>query len=99
MAGGLVASDAPLGTRWVTVAAGALGLVHGMMNGAAMAEARLGVLGLIGVAVSLFLLVALATAAVVSVTRPWKRVAVRVAGSWVVATGLLLLGWWLRPGQ
>jgi hypothetical protein len=67
------------------------------MNGAAMAEARLGVLGLIGVAVSLFVLVALATALVVSLTRPWTRIAVRVAGSWIVATGLLLLGWWMRP--
>ena len=99
VAGGLVASDAPLGTRWVTAAAGALGLVHGSMNGAAMAEARLGLLGLIGVAASLFVLVALATAVVVSLKKPWTRIAVRVAGSWVVATGLLLIGWWLRPGQ
>ncbi len=99
VAGGLVVVDAPLRTRWVTGMVGALGLLHGTMNGAAMAEARLGFVGLIGVAVSLFVLVALATAVVVSLRRPWMRIAVRVAGSWVVATGLLLLGWWFRPGE
>ncbi len=46
---------------------------------------------------SLFVVVALATALVVSLTRPWTRIVVRVAGSWIVATGLLLMGWWLRP--
>jgi hypothetical protein len=29
---------------------------------------------------------------------PWARIAVRVAGSWIVATGLLLLGWAARRG-
>ncbi len=95
--GGLVAADAPLNPRSVTVAAVGLGLLHGTMNGAAMAEARLGVLGVIGIAVSLFVVVALVAASVVSLTRPWTRIAVRVAGSWIVATGLLLLGWWMRP--
>ncbi len=97
VAGGLVAADAPLRSSWVTVLATVLGMLHGTMNGAAMAEARLGMLGLIGVAVSLFVVVALATALVVSFTRPWTRIAVRVAGSWIVATGLLMMGWWLRP--
>jgi urease accessory protein len=32
---------------------------------------------------------------VVSLRAPWTRIAVRVAGSWVAATGLLLLGWTL----
>ncbi len=26
----------------------------------------------------------------------WRRIAIRVAGSWVAASGLLLLGWTLR---
>jgi hypothetical protein len=33
---------------------------------------------------------------VVSLGRPWMRIAVRVAGSWIAAIGLLLLGWALR---
>jgi len=94
--GGVLAANAPLPTRWVTGLAVLLGMVHGTVNGAAMAEARLGVLGLLGVAVSLFVVAALMSALVVSLSRPWMRIAVRVAGSWVVATGLLLLGWSVR---
>jgi urease accessory protein len=39
---------------------------------------------------------ALAAAMVVAIRVPWGRIAVRVAGSWIVAIGLLLLGWSLR---
>lgn len=94
--GGLLAADLALSSSSVTVLAAVLGLVHGGMNGAAMRQASLGMLGLIGVAASVFVLVALATALVVSLRQPWTRIAARVAGSWVVATGLLLLGWSLR---
>jgi len=94
--GGVLAANAPLPTTWVTGLAVLLGLVHGMINGAAMAEARLGLLGLLGVAISLFVVTALMSALVVSLSRPWMRIAVRVAGSWVVAMGLLLLGWSVR---
>ena len=41
-------------------------------------------------------LVALASACVVSLRAGWARIAVRVAGSWVAAIGLLMLGWSLR---
>lgn len=95
--GGLVAGDIALPTRWVSGLALALGLLHGSMNGDALAQARLGLLGLLGVAAALFVLVALAAALVVSLRWSWARIAVRVAGSWIAATGLLLLGWWLRP--
>ena len=95
--GGLVAADARLTRRWLVALAIVLGLLHGSMNGAAMAEARLGLLGLLGITAAVFVLVALAAGLVVSLRRPWTRIAVRVAGSWIVATGLLLLGWWLGP--
>ncbi len=94
--GGVLAANAPLPTRWVIGLAVLLGIVHGTTNGAAMAAARLGVLGLLGVTVSLFVVAALMSALVVSLSRSWMRIAVRVAGSWVVATGLLLLGWSVR---
>ena len=94
--GGLVAAEAPLGPRWIGGLAAALGLVHGYANGAAMAGARLGALGLSGIVAALFVLVALAAATVVGLRAPWERVAVRVAGSWIVAVGLLLVGWSLR---
>jgi hypothetical protein len=50
---------------------------------------------LIGTAAAVFVIVALVSAFVVALQRPWTRVAVRVAGSWVAATGLLMLGWTL----
>ena len=48
---------------------------------------------------ALFVLVALVAAGVVSLHQQWTRIAVRVAGSWMAATGLLMLGWFLRGGS
>jgi hydrogenase/urease accessory protein HupE len=94
--GGLVAAEARLRPEWVTALAVVLGLVHGYLNGAAMAQAKLGGLGLCGVVSTLFVVVALAAALVVAIRAPWARIAVRVGGSWIVAIGLLLLGWSVR---
>ena len=66
--------------------------MHGVFNGAALKQGR-GTLGLLGIMVTLFVLVALASAFVVSLKTPWMRIAVRVAGSWIASSGLLLLGW------
>jgi len=66
--------------------------VHGVFNGAALKQGP-GTLGLLGIMVMLFVLVALASAFVVSLKTPWMRIAVRVAGSWIASSGLLLLGW------
>jgi hydrogenase/urease accessory protein HupE len=94
--GVLVAADARVRPAGITGLALALGLTSGYLNGTAMAQARLGALGLAGIVSTLFVLLALATAFVVSLERDWARVAVRVAGSWMVAIGLLMLGWTLR---
>ena len=80
----------------MTALAAALGLVHGWLNGAGIAAAGREASGLVGIAGAIFVLVALASALVVSLRRPWTRIAVRVAGSWIAAMGLLLLGWALR---
>lgn len=97
--GGLVAADARLNRPATIALTVALGLLHGMLNGQAMAPPGPGLAGLVGVAGMLFALVALASALVVSLRAPWARVVVRVAGSWIAAIGLLLLGWSLRPGM
>ncbi len=94
--GGLVAAEAQLKPEWVTGLAVVVGLLHGYLNGAAMAQAKLGALGVAGIVSTLFVTVALAAAMVVAIRVPWGRIAVRVAGSWIVAIGLLLLGWSLR---
>jgi hypothetical protein len=58
-----------------------------------MDEARLGALGLLGIVSTLFVFIALIASFVVSIRIPWMRIAVRVLGSWIVAIGLLMLGW------
>jgi len=91
--GGLVAADARLPLRVVIVTAVVCGLVIGCANGAAMAEARLGAVSLLGIATAGFVAAALVPAFVVSLRQAWMRTAVRVAGSWIAALGLLMAAW------
>jgi hydrogenase/urease accessory protein HupE len=93
--GVLTAADLRLPGWMVTFLAAVFGLVHGLFNGIALREGA-GVLGLVGIAAALFVLTALMAAFVVSLHRPWTRIAVRVAGSWVAAMGLLMIGWSLK---
>ena len=97
--GVLVAANAPLTARGVAAIALGLGLAHGFFNGIAFHGSASGTLALVGEAAVLFALVALVSAFVVSLERPWTRIAVRVAGSWIAAIGLLLLGWALRASS
>jgi hypothetical protein len=53
---------------------------------------------LIGISATLFVVVALVSAFVMSLKQPWMRIVVRVAGSWVAAIGMLMFGW-LVAGQ
>lgn len=94
--GGLVAADAKLPLPATTGLAAAFGLFHGLLNGGALGQARLGALGLAGIVVAVFVLVALAAGFVAPLRAAWARVAVRVAGSWIAAIGVLMLGWALR---
>jgi urease accessory protein len=94
--GGLTAADRRLVPWAVTTLAAALGLLHGWLNGAGIAEAGREALGLFGIVSAIFVLVALLAAFVIRLRPPWTRIAVRVAGSWIAAIGLLLLGWGLR---
>lgn len=90
--GAMVALDRKLPLGLAAGLAAALGFFHGYLNG----SAKLGVLGLSGVAATLFVVVALVAAFVVSLRAPWSRIAVRVAGSWLVAISMLMLGWAFR---
>jgi urease accessory protein len=97
--GTLIGADLRLPPTAVTALAVGLGLVHGCLNGVAMRQAGAGALGLLGIMAALFVLVALVAACVVALQRPWTRIVVRVAGSWIAAMGLLMLGWALRGGH
>ncbi len=96
--GGLVAADAPLPLYATTMLAALLGLFHGYLNGTAMAQPWPGALGLLGMIAAVFTLVAIAASFVVPLRAAWARVVVRVAGSWIAAIGLLLIGWGVRSG-
>jgi hydrogenase/urease accessory protein HupE len=93
--GGMVAADRPVDSRVGTVLAVVLGVLHGQISGAEMARAGLGLTGLLGTVGTLFVLVSMVAGFVVGLRRPWTRIAVRVAGSWIVAMGLLYAGWTL----
>jgi len=96
--GALIAADRALPLPVVVGLGLILGLLHGYLNGTAMAQAGLGFTGLIGIGCAVFVIMALMAASVVSLKVPWARIAVRVAGSWIAAVGMLLLGWTFRGG-
>lgn len=93
--GGLLALDAKLSLNATTILA-TLRLYHGFLNGMGMGPLGLATLALLGLASAVFVLVALSAAFVVQLRAHWARIAVRVAGSWVAACGLLMLGWAFR---
>jgi hydrogenase/urease accessory protein HupE len=97
--GGLVAADRRLSPAVVTAIAVAVGLLHGWLNGAGIAQSQREVLALAGIGGAVFVLVSLTAALVVSLRAEWMRIAVRVAGSWVAAIGLLMLGWSVRVAR
>jgi urease accessory protein len=94
--GGLVAADAKLSLRVTTALAALLGLYHGYLNGTGMGQSVSAILAVLGLVLAVFVLIALAAAFVVQLRAHWARIAVRVAGSWIAASGVLLLGWAVR---
>jgi len=94
--GGLVVVDAKLSPRAMTALSALLGLVHGYLNGAGMGLSASAFVAAIGLASAVFVLVVLVAALVVRLQTHWARIAVRIGGSWIAASGLLMLGWSLR---
>ncbi|MGH6897255.1 MAG: HupE/UreJ family protein [Geminicoccaceae bacterium] len=82
------------------IALGALfGLSHGYENGRAMTAETAAHLFVPGVALTGFIVTALASAATLALTAraDWPRVAVRIAGSWIAAIGIMMIGLAWRP--
>jgi urease accessory protein len=95
--GALLAADRPLPLAFVVSLAILLGLFRGILNGVDLAKTpSSGEMVAVGVTVGLFVLVSLLAGQAASVRVRWARVAVRVAGSWIAAIGLLMLGWATR---
>ena len=94
--GGLLAVDAKLSLRAIAGLSGLLGLWRGYLNGSGMGQLALALPAFLGLASGVFVLIALAAAIAVPLRAQWARSAVRVAGSWIAASGLLMLGWAVR---
>ena len=94
--GGLVVADVQLSPRSMTALAALLGLVHGYVNGTGMGLSAPSIVAALGLASAVFVLVVLIAALVVQLRAHWARIAVRVGGSWIAASGLLKLGWSIR---
>ena len=94
--GGLLAADAGISLPVLAALAILLGVSNGFMNGAGIGGFDAAAIALTGIAFAVFVVVALAAALVTPLRVPWARIAVRVAGSWIAASGLLLAGWAFR---
>lgn len=96
LVGALVALEARLSDGAVVALALAAGALHGVFNGATMgspASASGSALAVAGAASAALLLCVLVAAEVSTLRVHWQRVSVRVAGSWMAALGMLMVGW------
>jgi hydrogenase/urease accessory protein HupE len=94
--GALVAADRQFPPALVAAVALLCGLLNGCFNGTAMGPDGFSVLAAVGIGCAVFLIVALVAGQVAALRAAWTRIAVRVAGSWIAAIGLLMLGWAMR---
>ena len=91
LVGILVVTAARIPAWGISLLALLVALSHGHENGSDASGSATLQLFLAGVLTSGLLLVAVPAAVVVSLQAAWQRIAVRVLGSWVAATGLLIL--------
>jgi urease accessory protein len=94
--GVLVAADARLPDWTVVLLAGLFGALHGLLNGSALVAVGADGSALLGIVLTVMSVALLVSAVVVSLAAPWMRIAVRVAGSWIAAVGMLMFGWLVR---
>ena len=99
LAGALVALNARICEIGVIVFTIITGLLHGLMNGATMASGGASGLALSGAVSAIFFLTTVLSAEVTALPAGWPGIAVRVAGSWIAATGLLMLGWLVHAAR
>lgn len=96
LVGGCLAFDSrpPRGVLALFVVA--MGAWLGYGNGAALRVAGADMRAVIGSAGTVLVATTLLAAGAVALQAGWRRIAWRVAGSWIAAAGVLLLGWTLR---
>jgi hydrogenase/urease accessory protein HupE len=94
--GALVAADLNLSRAIIAVAAVIVGSLHGSANGTELAQASGSAFTGLGITVSVFVVALIVAAQVATVRNATARIIIRVAGSWIAAISLLMLGWSLR---
>lgn len=97
--GALIALDARIRARGVLLLACVIGMLHGLVNGVSMAPAGAGTLAIIGSVVGVACLTTALSAEITALHAGWPRIAVRAAGSWITATGMLMFGWLLHAAS
>ena len=73
-----------------------VGLFDGARNGIDLSHVASNFLVTAGIVCALFIFVSLFTGQVTKIRAFWAQVSVRVAGSWIAAAGLFMLGWAAR---
>jgi len=96
LAGALVALNARIRDGGIAALAVLAGTLHGFVNGATMGPLGASSLALGGAIAAVFCITAIVAAEITALPAGWPRIAVRVAGSWIAAAGLLTLGWLAR---
>jgi urease accessory protein len=96
LTGGLLAADAKLPFSFFPVITLALGMSHGYLNAQGLGSADSHGIAMLGIAIAVFVVVALCASFAVPLRSQWMRISLRVAGSWTVACGILLAGWAAR---
>jgi urease accessory protein len=94
--GTLIAANAKLSAPLTTALAAMLGCFHGYLNGLGINRFNDSAYFLVGLSLAVFVIVVLFTSFVIPLRQQWALIVVRVAGSWIAASGLLMLGWTLR---
>ena len=98
LVGGLVAADAPL-SSWAVAAVGAvLGAIARLCRWISLPSDSSGFLMVLGMSAAVFVSYAILAASLAPLQSRLVHVAMRVSGSWIAASGLLLLGWTVRGG-
>ena len=89
----LVAADIRLPPAAIAILAALYGLLQGLQNGSTLASIGADLTALFGIVMTSLVIALLIAAAVVLLRAPWARILIRVAGSWLVAVGVMMLAW------
>jgi urease accessory protein len=91
IAAALVILDRPVGLVIATLLGIAAGIVIGLDSRPETTSSRDLWLGLMGAGIGAVLILSYVGGLAAAVSRPWQRIAVRAAGSWIAASALIVL--------